>query len=138
MEIVNSRLVTGKTMFECLYDPFTKRQKKAGGKDGEVLFSGVELSPHIFVAMGPINREPEKFIAICIQNDEEDGPFILKSIRIDKFDRERAEMALHLIMLDFFEDFLIETSDLREMFRNELEEAVEYVRSDEPDDNQGE
>lgn len=138
MEIVNSRLVTGKTMFECLYDPFTKRHKKTGGKDGEVLFSGVELSPHIFVTMGPVNKDPEKFIAICIQNDEEDGPFILKSVRIDDFDRENAEMALHLLLLKFFEDVLVEAQGLKGAFQKETAEVLLYIGSDIADDNQRE
>ncbi|MBR3361827.1 MAG: hypothetical protein IKG39_10860 [Lachnospiraceae bacterium] len=137
MEIVDSRLVTGKTMFECLYEPFTKRRKK-GGKDDGVLFSGVELSPHMFVAMGPINKEPDKFIAICIQNDEEDGPFILKSVRVDDFDRENAEMALHLLMLEFLEDVMVETQSLKGTLQKEVAEVLEYIGHDMPDDGQEE
>lgn len=137
MEIVNSRLVTGKTMFECLYEPFTKRRKK-GGKDEGVLFSAIELSPHIFVTMGPVNKEWDKYIAICIKNDFEDDPYILKSTQITGFDRDAAETAFHLLMLDLFEDFMIEAGDLRETYQSELEEAIEYVSPFEPDDDQEE
>ena len=137
MKVEDSRLVTGKTMFECLYEPFTKRRRRADRKDEEALFSAVELSPHIFVTMGPVNK-PDKYIAICMHNDTEDCPFILKSIRVDDFDRENAEMNLHLLMLDFFRDYMVEDSNLREAFGNALEEAVEYVSPADTDADQEE
>ena len=135
MEIVNSKVVTGKTMFECLYEPFTKRHKKAGGKDDRMLFSAVELTPHIFVTMGPVNKDLDKYIAICIQNDYADDPYILKSTRVDEFDRDNAETGFHLLMLDLFEDIMAEAGDLRESFQCELEEALDFVIPFEPDDN---
>ena len=89
----------------------------------------------MFVTMGPVNKDLDKYIAICIQKDYADDPYILKSTRIDEFDRDNAETEFHLLMLDLFEDVMVEESDLRESFQCELEEALDFVIPYEPDDN---
>jgi len=57
---------------------------------------------------------------------------------VDDFDRENAEMALHLLMLEFLEDVMVETQSLKGTLQKEVAEVLEYIGHDMPDDGQEE